>query len=164
MWRRRAKGDAHAEGAPRKRTNRKRKSPPLPSRYLYRPHAGPFGDRPPLRRTITGGRPPGRRISRPQMGGLDDHTGKCGEMPSLPHCRAIRFERRGLSELESGLGAGLSSAPLNLRQNFFDQPTVAGVYVEAKRAGPAVGPFARRATATDNNFGIFARRAWKWLS
>ena len=51
--------------------------------------SGPFGDRPPLRRTITGGRPPGRKMSRPQMGGLDNHTGKWGEMPSLSRFRRL---------------------------------------------------------------------------
>jgi hypothetical protein len=49
----------------RELTNRKRRCPPLPSRYFYRPHAGPFGGRPPLRDTLTGGRPPGRKVPDP---------------------------------------------------------------------------------------------------
>jgi hypothetical protein len=51
-------------------TNRKRRCPPMPSRYLYRPHVRPFGDRPPLRDTLTGGRPPGRKLPDPYWGGL----------------------------------------------------------------------------------------------
>ena len=55
------------------RTNkltRKRRCPPMPSRYLYRRHVGLFGDRPPLRDTLTGGRPPGRKLPDPCWGGL----------------------------------------------------------------------------------------------
>jgi hypothetical protein len=68
VWRpHRAKG-----GPPRinKLTNRKRRCPPMPSRYLYRPDVCQFGDRPPLRDTLTGGRPPGRKLPDPCWGGL----------------------------------------------------------------------------------------------
>lgn len=58
----------------------------------------------------------------------------------------------------------VSIAPLKIGQDFFDQPTVANVYAEAKWARPSVGPVALSATATDNNFGVLVRRALKWLS
>jgi hypothetical protein len=51
-------------------TNRKRRCPPMPNRYFYRPHVGPFGDRPPVRNTLTGGRPPGRKLPDLCWGGL----------------------------------------------------------------------------------------------
>jgi len=93
-------------------------------------------------------------MSRPLLGGLDDNSGKWGEMPSLSHCLA----------LASASYFGEPRFPLDIGQDLFDQPTVANVYAEAKWTRPRVGPVALSATATDNDFGVLVRRALTWLS
>ena len=86
-------------------------------------------------------------------------------MSSLSRCLALAsrggaFPSNRVQEPEPGG----SIAPLEIGQNFFDQPAVADVHVEANWARPGVGAFALSATATDNNFGVLARRVLKWLS
>ena len=55
---------------------------------------GPFGDRPPLRDTLTGGRPPGREMSRPLLWGgltiIGGNGAKCRHPLS-----GVGFGRRG---------------------------------------------------------------------
>jgi hypothetical protein len=52
----------------------------LPSGSRDQANVGPFGDRPPLRNTVTGGRFPGGNVPTPNAG-LDDNRPKLGKMP-----------------------------------------------------------------------------------
>jgi hypothetical protein len=63
-----------------------------------------FGDRPPLRSTLTGGRPPGRKLPDPCWGGLAIIGGNAAK------CRPGRFKWEGLFLKEEALRTTLSSA------------------------------------------------------